>query len=796
MITEMLKIKMLTDWHIGSGTGRPGSIDRLVQRDTNQLPYIPAKSLTGIWRDGCELVAQGLDNGCPGGWQQWVIWLFGEQQPEEDANRILEQAPNRAQLSVRSAHFPQALRDAFRGKVLLQSMTTFVKPGVKIDPHTGTALDEHLRFEEMTRSGTVLEAQYNLHLEGLTIEQQAIAKALLVTGASMVERLGAKRRRGAGRCQLEVEGLGSLQGAIALLEKTQGHAPEIPPRTARSSPNGTLAIGAPASSDWWQIELEVETQSPVIIHKRTVGNHQETQDYIPGTYFLPILLKQLSAYLKVSLGNALMHGDVVITNATPVVAGHCGQAVPFCLFEPKAKADKAIPLHQRLGKTWSSATGQQLKSIRQGYVQRDGQTLHRAKVSPEIFAHNTIVDAKQRPDAEVGGIYTYEALPAGLKFRLAVRLRDELIPRDVLKTAVNPLERFLQSPLSVQVGRTKKDDYGNVTLQQISSGKITTMAQSSSDTLQVWLLSDLLLRDARLRPTTDPYMLAKRLSQVLGVTLTLLPTLPDPLPAIDRWVALTRTSRTESWQTRWGLPRPSLVGLSAGSVMQFQVEGNLDMEKIRALEISGLGDRTAEGYGQLCFNSPLFTQANLTLQAALPDQEERSAVGIAPDAPGFEYAQCIERETWREMIRRAAGAIAADPTRVKELQPLSLNTSGLTPSKLGTLRSLVDSLRDRPDANRVVSVLERMENKDNWKGDTLRFVKKLVQDEAEVWRCYERMNLDFSEYRLTQDSPRHSAETLRATLWAEAVRILLDACIRAHQRASEQTTANLEQAHG
>ena len=51
-----LKISMESDWHVGAGAGR-GEIDRVVQRDTDDLPYIPAKTLTGILRDGCEQVA-------------------------------------------------------------------------------------------------------------------------------------------------------------------------------------------------------------------------------------------------------------------------------------------------------------------------------------------------------------------------------------------------------------------------------------------------------------------------------------------------------------------------------------------------------------------------------------------------------------------------------------------------------------------------------------------------------------------------------------------------------------------
>lgn len=807
MITGQLKIEMLSDWHIGSGTGRPGSIDRLVQRDANNLPYIPAKSLTGIWRDGCELVAQGLDANQAGIWQQWVNWLFGEQQPEENKNRAIETAPRTAKLSVRSAHFPEELQKAFQGNVILQSMTTFVKPGVKINPRTGSALTDCLRFEEMTRSGAVLEAEYCLDLDDLSPDQQQIAKAILVAGALMVERLGAKRRRGAGRCKISVKELLKEDKAISAIEKTQGKPPSPPP-LSQSNQDGTLALSDRPSSDWWRILLEVTTHSPIIIHKRTVGNHQETQDCIPGTYFVPIILKSLRDYCTTSLGNALMHGDVVITNANPVVEEVRGEAVPFSLFEPKVKAGVAT-IQQRLGEkiTADSTNDQQLKGIRQGYVGLQEQTLHRVTVNSEIAAHNTIADAKQRPDAEVGGIYTYAAIPAQLTFQLEIRIRDYLVS----KNAVNPLAKFLATETSVQIGRTKKDDYGKVKLKQIKREKVAeaspkqtkTPSKSEKDAevigtqpkfLRVWLLSDLLLRDDRLRPTADPQVFGKRLAEKLGVTLTLLQEPQNELPQIDCLVAFARSSRTESWQTKWGLPRPSFVGISAGTVLQFTVTDNIDinLQTLQALEISGFGERTAEGYGQLRFNSVLLTQNNMQL---VQDQKKgnispsEKSIPIAKNASSYDYARLIERETWREMIRRAAGAIAADPEKV----PFSLRSSKLTRSKLGTLRTLVDSLSSANDATHILTVITRMEAKETWKGSTLTEVKQLLADSTKVWEYYQAIGCDFSQkqYRLTAIDE----QTLKQELWVEAVRILVDASVRAHKRVSEQPKLQ-EQANG
>jgi CRISPR/Cas system CMR subunit Cmr4 (Cas7 group RAMP superfamily) len=56
-----LRLEMLSDWHVGAGFGRPGNIDSLVQRDADDLPFVPAKTLTGIWRDALERLAYALD---------------------------------------------------------------------------------------------------------------------------------------------------------------------------------------------------------------------------------------------------------------------------------------------------------------------------------------------------------------------------------------------------------------------------------------------------------------------------------------------------------------------------------------------------------------------------------------------------------------------------------------------------------------------------------------------------------------------------------------------------------------
>src|SRR5215210_6707318 len=75
-----ITLEMLSDWHIGTGSGIPGSVDALLTRDKDSFPCIPAKTVVGIWRDALETLTYGLDNGAPNrDWQSWVDVIFGSQ---------------------------------------------------------------------------------------------------------------------------------------------------------------------------------------------------------------------------------------------------------------------------------------------------------------------------------------------------------------------------------------------------------------------------------------------------------------------------------------------------------------------------------------------------------------------------------------------------------------------------------------------------------------------------------------------------------------------------------------------
>src|SRR5205085_5094150 len=104
-----LRLTMLSDWHVGTGTGRPGSVDRLVARDADGFPFVPAKTLNGIWRDTLETLTFALDKGAEGAWSKFVELIFGNQPalPGADPTR----KPFSSILIVRPARLDKQLRD-------------------------------------------------------------------------------------------------------------------------------------------------------------------------------------------------------------------------------------------------------------------------------------------------------------------------------------------------------------------------------------------------------------------------------------------------------------------------------------------------------------------------------------------------------------------------------------------------------------------------------------------------------------------------------------------------------------
>ncbi|MBI5758595.1 MAG: hypothetical protein HZA46_08765, partial [Planctomycetales bacterium] len=628
----------------------------------------------------------------------------------------------------------------------------------------GRAMDEHLRFEEMARTRAVLTGTCSVSLPDGASDRMA-ATALLIASTNLVERIGGKRRRGGGRCKLDIIEITNVEMNAALdwLE-SNSQAPGVP-RPSDSSLAAWIEASPTDTSEWISIPLLLELASPLAVSSRTVGNVAESLDFVPGTYLLPHVTAAFAG-LGMDVRPAIARGDLRVLPATIDVGGQAGWPVPLALFLRKEQGSFADreSLRNRLVEP-EQTNEPQFKQCRGGYVgTAEPDTLPSYVTVPLIVrTHNTVEEESQRPTTEVGGVYSYEAI-ATKRLRTELRLRKSLYEQ---LTSKPDWRRAIEG--SCRFGRSKKDDYGAVVLSVADPHSVPGARPCQDNRLAVWLLSDVLLRDKRLRAAPTIESLGNELGRRLGVKLTSV-------------IPLVRVRRTESWHVGWGLPRASLVTLNAGSCVLFAVDSEPALDKLNKIEAEGIGERTSEGYGQVRFNNPLLLIAPNTLKPArnVATSTTPPAVPLLEAEETYEYACRIEEEAWREEIRRAA--LTAAQVRQRELLGWDAQREQPPMSQIGGLRGVLQLLQSWDNRAMVIGWLEHLRDtkrrEEKWPGNSLQRLVRLLREPQAVWEVLEPAKWP----TLTE----HAGERLRTKLWAVAVRSLIDACIRAHKRELDE----------
>lgn len=770
-----LQLTFLSDWHIGEGAGARGHIDAIIRRHPQDgLPYVPAKTLTGIWRDGCERVAFGLDSRDPSGlWHQLLREVFGSNAEDQD------NAMRFAKLFVEPARFDARLRQSLSAQPALAEALVFLKPGVKLDQH-GVAESQMLRFEEMALGGAELHAVCELDLTGQRRKQ---ALALLCAGAMSVERLGANRRRGNGRCRLVLNGGPNGKALTGLL----GSPPASSAGTAADAVD--LQLDSAIKHDglsWHVLRLELDLETPVVVPDKTLGNVVTTRDHIPGALLLPALDGWLRKLLRGRTTAALAAGAVQIRNAYPLADDERLVPVPAALF--RLKDDDAYSVHL----AEEPADQKQRKQQREGFVgvrclpvdvkrdaaQQPQRALHR--VDRIAVTHATIADQEQRPSAAVGGVFTLEAIHPKQRFAAQLLIAEHLV-------ADLPEHWLNACPAKIRVGRAKKDDYGSVRLR---CREDALDAPEASDTyLSVWLASPLILRDEGLAPVMDTKAFTEALSHAIKDALG---RPDDQAEARDQAVKLTlekafvRGFRDDGWNNAWQMQRPSRFGLAAGSCLRYRIDRAIPADVLAQVQARGLGERCAEGYGELLFNAPLLASSEVDVAIDDNAESDEAAASNRPAAVAkTDFTRALQRRSGRLEIAR----------RVNEHEQTFRGElcwrMGKPPNtQLGALRAQLEGLTDQAGLNRIRAWLTAVEGNANrqskWPTDARRILRAHLDEENAIWQS---LDLPAGPHEL----PGHDRAGLATELRLEAIRALWLTAISRQLNENNRTSRTQDQ---
>jgi len=176
MSTIKYKIEFFSNWHCGSGLAAGADVDSLVIKDQNSLPYIPGRTLKGLFRDAATILSDDEDT---------IGIIFGVSGDKEDHKTGCAFFGN-ATIPVAEYHY---IVEQGLAPHLYQSFAS-----TSID-EKGIAKDHSLRKIE-----TVVPCK----MEGEILNIPDGAEHILEDAMHYIKRIGTGRNRGFGRCKISI----------------------------------------------------------------------------------------------------------------------------------------------------------------------------------------------------------------------------------------------------------------------------------------------------------------------------------------------------------------------------------------------------------------------------------------------------------------------------------------------------------------------------------------------------------------------------------------------------------------
>ena len=643
-----------SDWGVSTGTGVAGGVDAVVEKDERNLPVVRGTVLTGAIREQAFVVAEALD-GDSGDkskrWREFVGALFG--------------SVGRARLvSFSDARFVSFSDGAVGSESEREAVHEVVS--LSIDEETGTAKKDHLRLFERARAcilhGTVELLDKTLDGRPLhwCADQRKAAELVLSISALLVRALGSNRSDGDGLCSILIGETGGTderdtdpeQAIREIRERCRGQleqwsgpapkAPDAPDFPIDSKADGCSDIpligkkdsdhrGGSSGTTFYETDLDIDLTSPVISYDVPFSNELRSLDFLRGTALLPIIHHRLQAAAKKNDGvgatardivrDAVVNGDLLVSDATAVVNGVRGMPMPLVLSRPKTEGNDETKGVRVLNRLLAEEPENEIhKPLRTGYVFPAPKSANPSEVlggmgvpalqGRQSTAHNPVTGA-----AGTGQLFLARALPAGMRLRATVTMSEKLYERvkNLLSRAFDSRQAFPERlglwRLSGTYGRAK------CRLGEFHQVEVPGLEWDASEPPALWFTSDVVARSPRLGPGGSLKDLYKAFERA-GVPL-------EPIKAEDDsdetcFSAGIRHRRVDSWGAADRRPRATRTVIQAGSVLRVRSADagsspEETMRRLARLSVTGVGELTAQGFGRFVVDHPLLREKEFRL---------------------------------------------------------------------------------------------------------------------------------------------------------------------------------------
>ena len=473
-------IVFTSDWGVSTGVGQAGRTHSTIERCGDD-PVVRGTVITGVLREQAMLAAKALDGPEEGKWTSFALWLFGQDPNSEPGST------------------PHPRHVLFSDATPASSIPVHDTVSLSIDPDTGTARDQFLRFTERAAAG-VLTGTFTLIDEAgaETSDQKTIKAAHFLLGVAslMVRGIGSGRSGGDGECTVAVsdkdhveigrqdakaadalkrilvnqdndsptyssEDVAAVADSLRSLTRDSLRKIPDPPDLPESSPQDiampVLQQSESGDTTWYETTLDIVLDTPVVSYEVPFSNEVRSLDFLRGTVLVPWLHNLLRKKYR-GMDSAIISGDLRISDALPVYKGVAGLPVPFVLENEKVREDKPkdkqddeeprtlfnrhIPIDdQECGENTIPTRGCYV------FVDSSGASVTGWIGKPSLIGRQSTAISSETGAAKDGQLFLVRALPAGLKLHASIVVSKRLLS-ELRGTAATSAD----SPLTLDLG--------------------------------------------------------------------------------------------------------------------------------------------------------------------------------------------------------------------------------------------------------------------------------------------------------------------------------------------------------
>ena len=480
-------IVFTSDWGVSTGVGHAGRTHSKIERGSDGQPIVRGTVIAGVLREQAMLAARALDGQKKeeeeGKWTNFTLWLFGQDPNSEPGST------------------PHPRHVLFSDATPASKIPIHDTVSLSIDPQTGTARDQFLRFTERAAAG-VLTGSFTLIDEaGGPLSVQATIEAahfLLGVAGLMVRGIGSGRSGGDGECTVLVtshedyakpdlqdeEAADALKRILAnrdndsptyssedvktvaghLRSRARESLQEVPDLSKDLLENSPQDIALPSSqpsesgdTTWYETSLDIVLDTPVVSYEVPFSNEVRSLDFLRGTVLVPWLHNLLRKKYR-GMDSAIVSGDLRISDALAVYKGVAGLPFPFVVENEKVPEDKLkdkqgdiqpctlfnrhIPIDDQVcGDHTIPSRGRYL------FVKSNGAPVTGWIGKPSLIGRQSTAINSETGAAKDGQLFLVRALPAGLTLHASVVVSKQLLS-ELRGTAATSTD----SPLTLDLG--------------------------------------------------------------------------------------------------------------------------------------------------------------------------------------------------------------------------------------------------------------------------------------------------------------------------------------------------------